>query len=288
MASMTSSYFKYLQNISTNPTTLFSGIFFSIAWLIAFGSIPAWGFQLDFSGTVTGDLTDVNLSDNVGATMRFAGVDPDDDIDLLITVLDAYNPNTPGNNGTVRTNDGRINMPRNSSTTFKFDFVATGTNIPFEVVEADMGFYDIDGGDADGSQERITLLTSAEYTVTDATNLTIDSSDPEAVSFTSTPVSVPNPTNSNNLSSLQENHAVNFRFNNISEFKLNYEVVGGVNTQNRNFLFAGDVVFTDPTSVAIFEAVPFEFSPSLGLLLSGLSWLGVNYLRRIKNRMSIE
>lgn len=283
---MNLSYFEYLRHISINSTAIFSNIFLSVACLMIFDALPALGFQLDFSGTVTGNLTDTNLTDNIGATMRFEGVDPDNDIDLLIAVVNAYNPNNPQRNGTVLVNDGRINMPRNSSTTFNFSFVETGTNTPFSVFEADMGFYDIDGGNVDGSQERLTLLTSAEYTVTDASSLTIDTSNPQAVSFTSPAVAVTNPANSNNLTTAQENHAASFQFNNISEFEINYEVVGGVNTNNRNFFFAGDVVFTDPTDTVTFEPVPFEFSPSLGLLLSGCSLWVINYLRRLKIKMS--
>lgn len=146
---------KYLKNALLTSINLFSNsLFLSSVLIFTFNAFPALGFQLNFSGSVTGDLTDPNLTDNIGATMRFSGVDPDNNIDLVITAIDAYNPNNPSNNGAIGDNDGRINMPRNSSTTFRFSFVETGTNNPFTVGEADMGLYDIDGGDSDGSMER--------------------------------------------------------------------------------------------------------------------------------------
>lgn len=71
------------------------------------------------------------------------------------------------------------------------------------------------------------------------------------------------------LTQAQEEHAVAFRFNNVSEFEIGYEVIGGSDNNGCNFFFAGDVIFNDTTpQITNFQAVPFEFSPGLGLLLS--------------------
>ncbi|MDJ0633983.1 MAG: hypothetical protein QNJ34_12405, partial [Xenococcaceae cyanobacterium MO_188.B29] len=135
----------------------------------------------------------------------------------------------------------------------------------------------------DGSQERIILYSTGEYTLSDPTALTVTETAGENIEFTSPAVAITNPSNSDVLDVTQEKHSVSFKFNNISEFDIGYQVVNGSSTQNRNFFFAGDVIFDDPTlstSITSFEKVPFEFSPSLGLLLSGGGLLGMRFLKR--------
>ena len=136
-------YCKCLKNISLALTSLFPASLLVSSSFILASTFPAYGFQLDFSDIEQQPDTDGNptvnylfnnnVDDNIGATMRFAGVDPDDNVDLVITVLSTYNPRKPENNGKISTNDGRINLPRTSSTRFNFSFVATGTDTPFVV-----------------------------------------------------------------------------------------------------------------------------------------------------------
>jgi hypothetical protein len=52
-----------------------------------------------------------------------------------------------------------------------------------------------------------------------------------------------------------------------------------VANQNRNFFFTGEVHFDEANQTASFD-VPFEFSPGLGLLLSGGGFLGIKYLKK--------
>ena len=74
--------------------------------------------------------------------------------------------------------------------------------------------------------------------------------------------------------------AFKFTFNDVSEFKVAYEVIGGNST--RNFYFAGDIVFNETTQIVAFQPVPFEFSPGLGLLMSGGGLLGIHCLKKKK------
>ncbi|MDJ0690733.1 MAG: hypothetical protein QNJ41_19760 [Xenococcaceae cyanobacterium MO_188.B32] len=287
--------FRYFKKFSLALASLSkSSLFLSSSLIVAFNAFPANGFQLDFSNIVqtldtNGDPIDNNLtngdSNGIGATMRFTGVDPDDNVDLVITTLDAYLPNNPGNNGAINTNDARINIPRGSSTTFRFSFFKKDTIEPLTASEVEMGFYDIDGGSGDGSQERIILYSTGQYTVSDPTALTVIETAGEKVEFTSPALPIKNPDDSAVLDSTQEKHSVSFKFNNVSEFDIGYQVVNGSSAQNRNFFFGGDVIFNDPdlsTSITSFEAVPFEFSPGLGLLLSGGGLLGVHCLKKKK------
>ena len=276
---MNYSYSKYLKNLPLASESLpnISLPLLSSVILASFAS-PAYGFQVDFSN-VSGNLTNGDIN-GIGATMTFTGVDPDNNVDLIITTLDNYDSNNPSNNGTINTNDGRINLRNGTSTTFRFSFVETGTTSPFTVSEADIGLYDIDGGS--NNQEKVILYSTSDYTVAETTPLTIQTFD-DRVELTSPSGDIPNPTDSSLLSQAQEEHAVNFRFNNVSEFELGYEVIGGRTTSGRNFFFAGDVVFDNTTVITTnFQVVPFEFSPSLGLLLSGGSILGFEYLKRRK------
>ena len=81
----------------------------------------------------------------------------------------------------------------------------------------------------------------------------------------------------------QQQHAVNFKFYNVSQFDLGYEYTTG-GGPGRNFFFAGDV--TIQNLVTTYAAIPFEFSPGLDLLLSGGGLLDIQYLkqrRKFKN-----
>ncbi|WP_156114210.1 hypothetical protein [Myxosarcina sp. GI1] len=250
--------------------------------IFASGASPVYGVQLDFS-SVTGNLTNGDAN-GVGATMRYnnVAIDNGTTLDMVITTLNSYNVVNTSYNGIANGNDGSINLRNGTSTKFKFSFVKTGTDTPFTVSQIDFGVYDIDGP-ADG-QEKITLYSTSNYTVTEnpATALTIDTFI-DRVEFTAPIGEVTNPTDSRTLTQQQEQHSVNFRMNNVSEFKLGYEAVNGNSNFGRNIFFAGDVVFDNSTTVITnFQEVPFEFSPGFGLLLSGGSLLGINYLKKRK------
>ncbi len=245
---------------------------------------PAYGVQLDFSD-LTGNLSNGD-ENGIGATMIFNDVASDNEtvLDLIITTVDSYEANNLNNNRTVNTNEGEINVKKNTGTTFEFQFVEQDTTTPFTVSQLDFGLMDIDNQGA----EKVLLLTSGNYTVSGSptpTSLDISSLD-NRLEFQANSTSVnevSNPTDATSLNAEQEQHSVNFQFNNISEFYLRYEVSSSAGGGGRNFFFAGDVTLDNTNPVTTnFQPVPFEFSPSLGLLLSGGSMLGIKYLKRRK------
>lgn len=255
---------------------------FSLFPILILAATPVYGFQLSFS-SATGNLTNGD-SNGVGATMRFNDVATDNgtSLDLVITTLDSYNPVNPGNNGSINSNDGQINIRNTTATTFKFSLVEADTNTPFTASEIDFGLYDIDS--STNAQEKVILYSASDYTLSTTTAL-IKETFGDRLELTS-PLAQPitNPTNSAILNQAQEEHAVSFRFNNVSEFQIGYQVIGGSTNVGRNFFFAGDVVFDNTTpQITSFQPVPFEFSPSLGLWLSGGGLLGIKYLKKRKN-----
>ena len=245
---------------------------------------PAYGVQLDFTN-LEGDLTNGDPTTGQGATMKFTDVVPDSglDLDLIITVVDSYQANNTNNNKVVNGNEGQINIKQNTSTTFEFQLVETGTNTPFTVSEVEFGVMDIDRQGA----EIITLYTSANYEVSPNTELDIITS-MDKVEFkaksTSTP-KIDNPTDATMLDSTQQQYAANFIFYDISRFYLGYEYTTG-GGPGRNYFFAGDVTIDNP--VTMYADVPFEFSPGLGLLLSGGGLLGIRYLKQRRQQQKLD
>ena len=273
--------------------------------LISYGC-PAYGFQLDFSNIdqspdINDNPTTNNLSngntDGIGATMIYESVAIDNvngvTLNLIVTTIDSYSGDTT-KNGNINTSspsaDGRINITSGTSTTFKFSLVNAADNSPYVANTLEFGMFDIDGNNNQAGtnprQEKVTLYTSADYTVTDPNNFAsiIDDGDRVEILAEDKPVSLPNDSSQlfSTVANPQEQHAVKFKFNNISDFELEYEVIGGNST--RNFYFAGDIFFDELTQTVTFERVPFEFSPSLGLLLSGGGLLGMRFLKRRANQ----
>ena len=241
---------------------------------------PAYGVQLTLND-LTGNLTDGDVN-GVGATMTFNDVATDNGttLDLIITTLDSYEANNTANNKVVENTDiGQINLRKNTGTTFEFQFVEQDTTTPFTVSQLDFGLMDIDKNGI----EKVILYTSGDYTVSGSptpSNLEI-STFADRVEFQANSGStgeVTNPTDGTLLSAEQEQHAVNFQFNDISEFQLRYEV--GNTGGGRNFFFAGDVTFDETFPVTTYANVPFEFSPGLGLLISGGGLVGIRCLKK--------
>lgn len=256
--------------------------------ILAASTAPAYGVQLNFAN-VTGNLSNGD-SDNIGATMTYESVADDNGIilDLIVTTLDSYDGDT-SKNGNLNTSsesaDGRINITVNTSTKFQFRLVNAADNSPYIADTLEFGLFDIDGQNNNAGtnprQEQVVLYTPASYTVANPNNFESITVYQDRVEFLSQDELVTNPTDSRELSEAQEQHAVNFVFSDVSEFELGFEVFGG-NT-NRNFFFAGDIVLDDTaTTIESFTAVPFEFSPGLGLLLSGGGLLGIKRLKRRK------
>ena len=243
----------------------------------------AQAFQLDFTGMVTGDLTNSN-SDNNGATLRFGDVATDGEttLDLVITALDTYTLVNASNNGQAGSlNAGQINIARGTSNRFGFQFVEAGTDTPFSASSVEFDFYDIDSNGV--SREFVTLSTDATYEVSDPGGLNITTTDGE-VTFTPQALGeVPNLTNVSNPTSAQEDVSVSLQFSNISSFELTFgddDPVAQPFAAGRNVFFTSQLIFSDPTTTENFQPVPFDFSPTLGLLLSGLGILGVKSFRK--------
>lgn len=281
-----------MQNSAFLNTKLLGRCFLLSSVILAASTAPAYGIQLDFS-TVEGNLTNGDANGK-GATMTFEDVATDSEtnttLDLVVTTVSNYTTPKPENNGLVNGNtgdsdadaDGRINITSNTSTTFQFSFVEANTTDSYKVDTVEFGLFDIDGSLAD-KQEKVILYTSGDYVVTASPNETdlIISTFSDRVEFLSPPTPTTNPTDTRNLTSEQEQHAVNFVFENVADFQLGFESINGTNS--RNFFFAGDVVFNSNIATTDFAAaVPFEFSPGLGLLLSGGSLLGIKRLKRRK------
>ena len=274
-----------MRNLSLGLNRVFNRYLFLSSAIIATAA-PAYGIQLDFS-TVEGNLTNGDAN-GVGATMTFEDVATDittnTTLDLVVTTLSNYSTPNPGNNGLVNTTsldaDGQINITADTSTRFQFRFVEANTTNLYTVDTVEFGMFDIDGNNT--RQEKVVLYTSGDYTVTALPNETdlIVSTFSDRVEFLSPGTPITNPTETQNLTLEQERHAVNFVFENISEFQLGFESINGDNS--RNFFFAGDVAFNSNTTTTDFTAVPFEFSPGLGLLVSGGGLLGIKRLKRRK------
>ena len=253
--------------------------------ILASGTSPAYGVQLTLNN-LTGKL-DNGDANGVGATMTFNDVASDNGtvIDLIITTLDSYTANNINKNTVVNTNEGQINLLNNTGTTFEFQLVEKDTTTPFTVSQLNFGLMDIDRQ----GKEKVILYTSGDYTVSGSptpTNLDI-STFADRVEFQAKSGStgeVKNPTDAELLSAEQEKHAVNFQFNDISEFYMRYEV--GSTGGGRNFFFAGDVTFDDTNPVITSVEVPFEFSPGLGLLLSGGGLVSIRCLKKRKQLKS--
>jgi hypothetical protein len=255
-------------------------VLFSCA-LLVFDTSPSYGFQMNFS-SVTGNLTNGD-SNGVGATMRFndVGTVNGTALDLVITTLDSYSPVNSTNNKSINTNDGQINIRNTTATTFKFSLVAADTDNPFTASEIDFGLYDIDS--STNAQEKVILYSASDYTLPTTTALTKQTFSDRLELTSPLDQATTKATDSSTLNQDQEEHAVSFRFKNVSEFQIGYAVSGGSNTVGRNFFFAGDVVFDNTTpQITSFQAVPLEFSPSLGLLLSGGGLLGIKHLKKRK------
>ena len=287
-------YSKYLENISWNSLSLLS-ISLPILSSIILSSFtsPAYGFQIDFSDP-DGNLTN-SETDNLGATMTYRNAITDDltNLDLVVQVVDSYQPDPDkvNNNGSISQDIGRVNIASSSSTRFKFSIVEPVSGTPYTISTIDFSLIDVDGNDSsNGAKEKAILYSPADYTLVEGTPYLNDNNLGDRVEITATNNSVSNPKSStmprisstedpiNALTTEQEQHAINFKFNNVSEFELSYEVIGG--NKSRNFFFTGEVFFDETPSTTSFEPVPLEFSPSLGLLLSGGSLLGIRFLKR--------
>ena len=92
-----------------------------------------------------------------------------------------------------------------------------------------------------------------------------------------------NPTSAVNLTDDQERVSGTLLFENTSGFDVAYGTVGGNGNGGRTIFFTSNIVFDNgPVTTTGFQPVPFEFSPTLGLLLSGLGMFGLKRFRKQK------
>ena len=244
-------------------------------------------FQLDFTGTVTGNLTNDN-SDNNGATLRYGSVatDGSTNLDLVVTALDTYTPVNAANNGLDQggLNAGQINIARGTSNRLGFQFVVAGTDTPFTASSVEFDLYDIDSNGI--SREFVTLSSDSNYEVSNSGGLNITTTNQEVTFSPQALGEVPNLTNLSSPTSVQEDVSVSLLFSSVSSFELTFGDDAPAPlpfSAGRNVFFTSQFVFSDSTIAENFQAeVPFEFSPTLGLLLSGLGNLGLKRFRKQK------
>jgi len=240
-------------------------------------------FQLDFLSvtSVVGNLTNSN-SDNNGATLRFVDVGTENGttLDLLITVTGSYTPRSAAsaaNNG-VAGNAGQISVRSDTTNDFRFEIVETGTSNPFVADEIEFDFFDVEGGN---TAEFVTVSSAADFTLRDNTVLNV-TDDGSSITFLATGGTVPNPTNISNLTNAQERVSGSLLFENTSGFDISYGTVGATGG-GRTVFFTSSLVFDNgPVTTTNFQPVPFAFSPTLGLLLSGLGVFGLKKFRKQK------
>lgn len=277
-------------------SSLFKGsLFLSSSLILAFNALPARGVQIDFSNP-DGFLTNSHPN-NLGATMTYenAITDGSTTLDLLVEVVDSYTEDKLDKNGSISSEIGQINIASSTSTRFKFKLLKANDNTPHTINSIDFFLLDVDGNNSSGGAiEKVTLYSAANYKIVDETPfLTVnDIGDRLEITATNNAVTNPDANTTPNISSNpapnpdytltpdQEKHTINFAYSNVSEFELGYEIIGG--SKSRNFQFTGEIFFDEPATPVAFPPVPFEFSPSLGLLLSGGSLLGINYLKKKK------
>jgi hypothetical protein len=233
-------YFKHLKSSCLAPASLVKSILLLSGSLVSIGhALPAWGVQINF-GNPIGDLINSD-SGNLGKTMTYrnAIADGSTNLDLVVEVVDSYSGDS-NKNGNISNNIGQISIAANSSTRFKFSLVKSNTNNPHTISNIDFSLLDVDGNTGtNGAKEKVTLYSTADYTtVTGTPYLTVDEFG-DKVEITATNNSVPNLTAStipsvsstvdstNALTTEQEQHAIRYRYNNVSEFELGYGVIGG-------------------------------------------------------------
>lgn len=217
--------------------------------------------NLDFgSATVTGQ------PDDPGG-MRFNDVAPG--IDLVIEAVGPYSAFNTSENG-ISGDFGSVNLLGNTTSSFTFSLFDADTTTLATVDQVTVSFLDLDGANAAGPFESITILDPAQYTLSDPTEILVDNSTPGELTFSSEVVAfgANNPT-STTLTTGQSELAVSVTYLNLSQFT--FDFASGNAGAGRNVLFAGNIVFPGSTTTEGFIPEPnMSFAAGALALILGL------------------
>ena len=191
-------------------------------------------------------------------------------IDLVIKVANGstYDPADTSKNGlnpepSDHDQMGQINIKSGTETTFDLIFVASGTNVPYDLSNVLFSVYDID-------QNKLPKYPNHEYVVfpQPVTNWTLTQDPPTTVTksgqndgtlrFTSTVIGNrdDNPTDPHKLTPLQRSKSVTVWYSDSSAFQVTFghEYVHGQPKKargGRNVLFAGPGIYCPPPSPSL-------------------------------------
>jgi len=170
------------------------------------------------------------------------------DVDLVITNTTEYSGHSPHRNGLKGQQPiGRINVANPTSVTLLLQLVKSGTKDLVDTSGSYLTFYDLD--DVNNVGEKVTFITPVyQYWVTPDSEL-VKSVEDTSVAFASTAVgsNSDNPTDLDNLTTLQKNRAVSVEYAGRGEYTVTLASVqkgSGTAKGGRNFFFAGKTVLS--------------------------------------------
>lgn len=167
--------------------------------------------------------------------MRFSGspgtTSTGEAFDIVITNLDAYARGTSNNE--ITGDFGKI-LVGSGTTTFKFSFVAPGTNTPVVMPEIHMAVFDLDGHPSGADTEAVSSKGYVGY-VTDPNPNSVASRLPDGRTEFKGITSGSDPSSANLLTDAQRKSSIMFFYSEVSSFELSF---GSNSAYQRGLLFA--------------------------------------------------
>jgi hypothetical protein len=248
--------------------------------LIASVSIGALalGMQIDQASAISLDFSNFSgqPDDGTGVIYANVGVDRGTSLDLVVSAVTPYTPGVAGRsaNGAINlgaSSDGSLSVV--SNTTFRFQFVESGTTNPFTVSSFSLGL---------PSLIEATLFSPATYTLAAGTKI-MDTPSPDGLLLTNDGTFFGATSDSASLSAEQERSAVIFDFTDTAQFDLAVDGSSGA-----TYLFDDDLIFDEATPITIraFNSEPQSVPEPPFVFGSGLVLgLGALLKRRYKAQM---
>lgn len=257
-----------------------SGAEMILLWTKAFGAVVTFGALcalfpvtalattavLDFGGSTVSST----LANDGTGEIRWQGITTvgGASADLVATVTGGnYEAADLSKNG-LSGEYGQINLLTNHDARFHFALLDTVTQASVSLVSFDFVVFDLDEGNNGKNRESVQMLSSGSFTMTTATEISIDNSDPAGPIFrSSTPgIGSDNPTSPTTLTAQQQNRSVEFSFEGVNNFDLDFGVAGPAEAWGRNFIFAGVVGFTEDTTTTVVPEPGTALLVALGLV----------------------